>query len=74
MFIFSVCTGNKSVYFLWLHRNNVYYIAALQQLSRVVVVHKGKLRVLKNQMDYLLIFRLSWTDWFDLHMQFGHVS
>ena len=24
MFAFFVCTGNKAVYFVWLHRNNKY--------------------------------------------------
>ena len=73
MFIFFVFTGNKAVDFLWLHRNKVYNIAALEQLSRIVA-HKGKLHVLKIQMDYLLIFRHLWTDWFDLHMQLGPIS
>ena len=52
MFIFFMRTGNKAVYFLWLYRNNVYNIAAMEQVSRIVV-HRGKLRVLKIQMDYL---------------------
>ena len=43
---YAGCTGNKAVYFLWLHRNNMYNIAALEQLSRMVV-HKGKLHALK---------------------------
>ena len=33
-------------------QKNVYSIAALKQLSRIVV-HRGKLHVLKMQMDYL---------------------
>ena len=37
---------------MWLHRNNVYNVTALEQLSRFLV-HRGKLHVLKNQMDYL---------------------
>ena len=50
LFFQVVSTGNKAVYFLWLPRNTVYNIAVLEPLSRIVV-HRGKLQVLKVQMD-----------------------
>ena len=53
MLLFLICTANKAVSFLWLHKNNVYSIAVLEQLSRIVG-RRGKLHVLKIQMDYLL--------------------
>ena len=30
---FFICTGNKAVYIMWLHRNDVYNIAPLEQLQ-----------------------------------------
>ena len=38
---------------MWLHRNNVYNIAVLEQLSRIVL-HRGKLHVLKRLEATLL--------------------
>ena len=58
MFIhFFFCTGNITVYFLWLHRKNGYNIAALEQLSKMVV-HRAKLSALQIQMDDLCLYEL----------------
>ena len=40
---------------MWLpvHRNKVFNITALEQLSRIVLGHRVKLHVLIIQMDYL---------------------
>ena len=65
-----ICTGNKVVYFLWLHSNNVYNMAVLEQLSRILE-HRESSMFWKIKW---IVFSLLWTDWFDLHMQLGPVS
>ena len=48
----------KAVHFLWLHRNDVYYMAVLKNLT-TMLVHEGQLtqlHVLKIQVDYLSSF------------------
>ena len=48
--ILLICSGNKAVHFQWLHRNNVYNITALEQLSKIVVPSTHVTQVLEEHL------------------------